>query len=128
MDPGKMLQVITNLLVNAVQAMPDGGTVHLSADVVDVEDPPDPRALPGAYVRLRVADDGPGMDDETQLHIFEPFFTTKRSGQGTGLGLSVCHGLVREHDGYITLDSTVGEGTTFSIYLPVEEEDAALAA
>lgn len=124
-DPGKMLQVLTNMLVNAAQALPEGGHVLLSADVLDADDPPDPRALPGRYVRLRISDDGPGMDEETQAHVFDPFFTTKTSGKGTGLGLSVCHGIVREHDGFLTVDSTLGEGTTFSIHLPVEEEGAA---
>src|SRR5690606_12957663 len=112
-DRSKILQVLTNLVMNAIHAMPEGGVVRVHASRARVEAPPDRRARGGDFSQLSVIDQGVGMDAETLAHIFEPFFTTKQLGTGTGLGLSVCHGIVREHGGYIEVHSRPGEGTRF---------------
>ena len=106
-DRTQIEQIILNLVVNARDAMPNGGTVTIS--VVNTED---------NRVRLSVADTGHGMDDETVRRIFDPFFTTKESGEGTGLGLAIVYSIVQEAGGEITVDTAVGKGTTFSIFLP----------
>lgn len=118
-DSGKLLQVLTNLLVNGIQAMPEGGDLNVAAREVEVEQPHDRRARPGRYVEISVADQGVGIDAERLEQIFNPFFTTKEAGQGTGLGLSVSHGIVRDHGGWIEVDSTVGEGSTFRVLVPM---------
>ncbi len=120
-DSQKTLQVLTNLMMNAIQAMPDGGTITLRVDAVDVAEPADARCAPGDYVRIDVEDQGVGMSAERMARIFEPFFTSKREGEGTGLGLSVCQGILREHGGFIEVDSEPGRGSRFSMFLPVEE-------
>ncbi|MBT8495579.1 MAG: HAMP domain-containing histidine kinase [Deltaproteobacteria bacterium] len=121
LDAQKTLQILTNLMVNAVQAMPDGGTIALSAGTETFDKPPEKRSRPGDYVVISVEDEGTGISDEDLEHIFEAFFTTKRAGQGTGLGLSVCQGIVREHGGWLDVESAVGKGTTFTTYLPKED-------
>ncbi|MDY6880663.1 MAG: response regulator [Desulfatiglans sp.] len=120
-DEGNTEQVLMNLSVNARDAMPEGGSIHITTEnvVVDLERCKTmPDARPGKYVRLSVADTGVGMDSETLLRIFEPFFTTKGAGAGTGLGLSVVYGIVKEHDGWIEVVSEQGKGTTFRICMP----------
>jgi len=117
---GQLEQVIMNLVVNARDAMPEGGRLTLSTSTVNVGNGLRERRfiLPGSYVVISVADNGHGMDKETQSRIFEPFFTTKEKGKGTGLGLSTVYGIVKQSNGYIYADSDVGQVTAFYIYLP----------
>jgi signal transduction histidine kinase len=113
-DPEDLQQVITQVVRNARDAMPSGGAVRI--DIARVSNPE--TELRGDYVRLRVADTGCGMDWETQSRMFEPFFTTKPQDEGTGLGLSVTHGVVRNCGGSISVDSVLSRGTTISIFFP----------
>ncbi|MGH9734355.1 MAG: PAS domain S-box protein [Candidatus Acidiferrales bacterium] len=119
-DPGQMQQVIMNLVVNARDAMPNGGKLLIRTANAEIERAfkVDANLPPGPYVLLEITDTGVGMSPETQTHIFEPFFTTKEVGKGTGLGLSTVYGVVKQSSGHIAADSAVGHGTTFSIYLP----------
>jgi two-component system NtrC family sensor kinase len=119
-DSGKTMQVLTNLIMNGIQAMPEGGTLEVRARAEEVDRPGDIHASAGPYVRIDVTDQGVGIAAQDLEQIFEPFFTTKRSGQGTGLGLSVCHGIVREHGGWLAVVSEPGSGSCFSVYLPRE--------
>jgi CheY-like chemotaxis protein len=120
-DPGQIVQVLMNLCVNARDAMPDGGTLvirtqHLSIDVEAAR--MRPALVPGDYAALVVDDTGTGMTKEVQEHLFDPFFTTKELGKGTGLGLSTVFGIVKQSRGYIWVDSKVGQGSSFTVYLP----------
>jgi signal transduction histidine kinase len=117
-DVGLIEQALTNLVVNAIQAMPKGGilTVHSCEEVVSP--PVGVPATAGGYACLHVEDTGGGMTSEQLRHAFEPFFTTKEVGSGTGLGLSVAHGIVRDHGGWIAATSAVDKGSRFSMYLP----------
>jgi two-component system cell cycle sensor histidine kinase/response regulator CckA len=120
-DPGQMGQIIMNLVVNARDAMPQGGRLALETAAIDLTEGCHTRfglTPPGAYVRLEVQDTGVGMDEATQTHVFEPFFTTKEPGKGTGLGLSTVYGIVKQSGGYLDLSSSPGAGSTFIIYLP----------
>lgn len=120
-DPGQMEQVLLNLIVNARDAMPKGGQVTLSLrnETIGEHNPHPAVSLPpGDYVLMEVCDTGSGMDEEVLTHLFEPFFTTKEKGRGTGLGLSTSYGIVKQNHGEILVRSTLGQGSTFSIYLP----------
>jgi len=118
-DPGQLEQVIMNMSVNARDAMPGGGTLCISTQRVRVEGlGADGMVPPGDYVRLSIRDTGTGMGDDTKRQIFEPFFTTKGPAKGTGLGLSTCYGIVQQSGGYIDVDTALGRGTTFHVYLP----------
>lgn len=120
-DPTEIDQVLMNLCINARDAMPSGGSLSVHASNIALSAPYSTewtRIPPGNYVRITVSDTGIGMTPEVLQHIFDPFFTTKPAGQGTGLGLSVCHGIVKNHGGYLTVASEIDRGSTFAIYLP----------
>ncbi len=127
-DPAALEQILMNLVTNARDAMPTGGRMSVAVTCVVLSDE-DCRAhgqgTPGSYVVLTVADNGTGMDAETQRRMFEPFFTTKPVGEGTGLGMPIVYGLVKEHGGFVRTYSELGSGTTIKVYLPAAAEDAA---
>jgi two-component system cell cycle sensor histidine kinase/response regulator CckA len=120
-DPTQMHQVFLNLLVNARDAMPIGGTLAISAENITLDETysrMNPEAKPGPYTCIVIADTGTGIPADVREKIFEPFFTTKEIGKGTGLGLSTTLAIVKSHGGFITLESEIGKGTTFRIYIP----------
>ena len=123
-DSRQIEQVLINFATNAQDAMPNGGCFSIVTERVRLDEAfvaAHGLGKPGMYARLTVSDNGIGMDDETRRQIFDPFFTTKDSDRGTGLGLSVVYGIIKQHDGLITVDSESGHGTTFRIYLPLTE-------
>lgn len=126
-DPGQMSQVILNLAVNARDAMPDGGQMRLETCAVllheEQSDAHQTRIAPGQYVQLSVTDTGSGIDPKVKARIFEPYFTTKEMGKGTGLGLSMVYGIIRQSRGAIQVESEIGRGTTFRIWLPAAGEE-----
>jgi len=117
-DPGQISQVIANLVVNADQAMPNGGTLHVSCEnfCYDVDDAVIPDLAPGDYVRVRIRDEGVGIPEKYMKRIFDPYFTTKP--KGNGLGLATAYSIIKNHNGLVTVDSEVHVGSTFTIYLP----------
>jgi CheY-like chemotaxis protein len=124
-------QVLLNLAANARDAMPGGGQLSISTAAClltgdDVAQRPD--AQPGPHIRLSVADTGTGIPPELVARIFEPFFTTKDIGKGTGLGLATVYGIIKQHRGWITVDSQIGAGTTFHVFLPATTKPAPPAA
>jgi CheY-like chemotaxis protein len=124
-DPNQVSQVLLNLALNARDAMPSGGSLSFRTSPVTIDERPFgpwPGASPGRYAGLWIADTGEGLSDEAREHLFEPFFTTKAFGKGTGLGLAMCYGIVKQNRGHIVAESQRGSGTTFTIYLPVVAE------
>jgi len=115
-DPSQLEQILLNLVVNARDAMPAGGTLRIRT--LGAACPPDVSEGAGTFCALSVSDTGEGMDDETRAQVFDPFFTTKRLGQGTGLGLAMVHGVVGQNDGHVRVVSSLGQGTTFTVFLP----------
>jgi len=127
-DEGGLEQILINLVVNARDAMAKGGIIHISTGFATFTEatrnaPPNARA--GKFVCMMVSDSGCGMPPEVLGHLFEPFFTTKDVGKGSGLGLSTIHGIVKQHDGWIDVNSHIGQGSTFKIYLPISADPAA---
>ena len=110
-DLQKLQQVFLNLIINAEQAIGDKGTISVHAQATD-----------NGYIRTRISDTGPGIAQNHLEQIFDPFFTTKEAGKGTGLGLAIVYGIVKKHGGYIEVDSELGKGTTFSVYLPIYKD------
>ena len=117
-DSDQMEQVFSNIIINACQAMPEGGRVYLSAHELSIETA-DPSGVPaGKYIKVMIRDDGYGIEEDHLSRLFDPFFTTKQNG--TGLGLATAYSIVRKHGGHIRVDTEVGKGTAFIIYLPAE--------
>ncbi len=124
-DPGMLEQILLNLAVNARDAMPGGGCLNIAATPLTLaENAPElpPHITAGPFVRLDIADTGTGIAPEHLPHIFEPFFTTKEVGKGTGLGLATVFGIAQQHGGWVTVESELGRGTTFAVWLPMRPE------
>jgi signal transduction histidine kinase len=121
-DPAQIEQAVTNLVMNAVAASREGSEVVLAVDRVEARPPADKGSAtaPRWCARLRVIDHGAGISPENLERVLEPFFTTKPVGEGTGLGLSVTQGIVQEHDGWIDIESRLGVGSTFSLFIPID--------
>ncbi len=129
-DRGQLEQVLMNLCLNARDAMPEGGRLTIESRNLEVDQQfceTHDWAKPGRYVLLNVSDSGTGMDGATLGQIFDPFFSTKEPGKGTGLGLAMVYGIVRQHDGMVQVYSEPGTGTTFHVYIPTSEESCEAA-
>jgi two-component system cell cycle sensor histidine kinase/response regulator CckA len=123
-DKRQLEQVLMNLVVNARDAMPEGGEIKIVTECTTLKDPlqrDEVAVPPGQYITVRVEDEGMGIAPDKLEKVFQPFFTTKRTGEGTGLGLSTAYGIVKQSGGFIFVDSIVGQGTTFILYFPVPE-------
>ena len=120
-DVGQLQQVLANLVVNAIHAAPAKGHVWVNAAHAQATPPPGITPVAHGWIAVKVKDDGGGIDAQVLPHIFEPFFTTKGVGEGTGLGLAVAHGMVREHGGWIAAENLPGGGACFTVYLPASE-------
>lgn len=122
-DQGQITQVITNLLINADQAMPEGGRIEIRAENQAVQQGNDTLLLqPGDYIVLTITDEGPGISNQNLIKIFDPYFTTKE--RGNGLGLTICYSIIKKHAGHISVHSAEGKGTSFTVYLPVSAKQA----
>jgi two-component system NtrC family sensor kinase len=129
-DKGQIEQVIMNLVTNARDAMPKGGTLTIASDLVEIDEAfceAHGQGTPGRFALIAISDTGTGMDEETRKRIFDPFFTTKEPGKGTGLGLAMAHGIIQQHDGFIDVVSEHGRGAAFMVYLPAREAGAGTA-
>jgi two-component system NtrC family sensor kinase len=116
LDPSQLQQVILNLIINAAEAMEEGGVLTIETEHIPADH----------AVKISISDTGCGIPDENMDKLFDPFFTTKEVGHGTGLGLAISYGIIREHGGYLEVESEIGKGTTFTVYLPMQiEEEAA---
>ncbi len=130
-DVGMIEQILLNLVINSRDAMPDGGRLTLSTSRQTLDPVAvvlNPEARPGSFVCLTVTDTGSGMDARTMAHLFEPFFTTKEVGKGTGLGLATVYGIMKQHEGWVVVESQVGVGTTFTLFFPDAGKGPAAAA
>jgi two-component system cell cycle sensor histidine kinase/response regulator CckA len=125
-DRSQLEHVVLNLCLNARDSMPGGGELSIRTANIEFSGADAPRlsGAAGKYAAIIVSDTGSGIDEEVRNHIFEPFFTTKEKGKGTGMGLAMVYGVVKNHDGFITVESEAGKGSTFTIYLPVVEKEA----
>jgi signal transduction histidine kinase len=125
-DPAQLEQVVMNLVLNARDAMPDGGTIRIATAEVEVElaEAVERSVAPGRFIRLSIADSGPGIPPEVLSHVFEPFFTTKAEGKGTGLGLATVHGVASQHGGFVDVDPGLGRGAVFHVHLPLGDARA----
>ena len=126
-DEDQLKQVFINLIMNAIQAMPDGGNVNAKIEFASIQ-PSGGRDVPASengFHCVSIQDQGPGIPELEMERIFEPFFTTKGVGAGTGLGLSIAYGIIKEHDGWIEVESNEGKGSCFRIYLPVQADQNA---
>ena len=124
-DAGRIQQMLTNMATNARDAQPDGGELRFSLSHITVtrdSDPPVENMATGTWIYLAISDKGVGMTEEVKKHIFEPFFTTKEIDKGTGLGLAQAHGIISLHAGYVDVETELGKGTTFHVYLPASNE------
>jgi two-component system cell cycle sensor histidine kinase/response regulator CckA len=130
-DKRQLEQVLMNLVVNARDAMPEGGEIRVETQSCTLREPMERDRVvvpPGDYVMVRVSDEGVGIPPDRLQKIFEPFFTTKRTGEGTGLGLSTAYGIVKQSGGFIFVDSAMGSGTSFTLYFPAFEPDPEVEA
>jgi signal transduction histidine kinase len=117
-DPGKLLQVMLNIILNGVQATAEGGTVHLATRPAQRSSVFDPKGPPVDHASIEIRDAGSGIPKELFERIFKPFFTTRAAGEGAGLGLAIANGIVKDYGGWIDVESEVGKGSRFTVYLP----------